>query len=185
MPAPEELQGVGVERLNPERKEADTESAPVPDALRVDVLRIGLEGNPGAVLDRKVSASCFKNPADVLRRERRGGAAAEVDRVDGIKRGAIRGPERDLGNQVIGEPPSPFRPAGQDREVAVGTDGGAERDVEVEAGKERLERTQIRFFQEPGLRRRCITANTATISSFKMYNTSNRKSSSLALRAFL
>jgi hypothetical protein len=35
---------------------------------------------------------------------------------------------------MIREPPPPLRPAGQDREVAVGTDGGAEGDVEVEAG---------------------------------------------------
>jgi hypothetical protein len=36
---------------------------------------------------------------------------------------------------MIDEAPPPFRPAGQDREVAVGTDGGAEGDVEVEAGR--------------------------------------------------
>jgi hypothetical protein len=35
---------------------------------------------------------------------------------------------------MIGEPRPPLRPAGQDREIAVGTDGGAEGDVEVEAG---------------------------------------------------
>jgi hypothetical protein len=131
MPAAEEPQGVGVERLNPERKEADAEIAPCANALRVYIFRIGLEGDPGAVLNRKVSTGGCEDAGDILRRERRGGAAAEVDRVDGIKRGTVRGPERDLGNQVIGETPPPFRPAGQDREVAVRADGGAEGDVEI------------------------------------------------------
>jgi len=47
-------------------------------------------------------------------------------------------PERDLREEMIDEPPPALRSAGQDREVAVGTDGGAEGDVEIETGDERL-----------------------------------------------
>jgi hypothetical protein len=159
VPSAEKLQGVRVERLNSQGKKPDAELAPGADAFRMDVLWIGLEGNPGAVLDRKVFASSLENLSDVLRSERRGRAAAEIDRVNGIKGDAVRSPQGDLGDQMIGEPPPPFRPADQDREIAVGTDGGAEWDVEVEAGVQR------RLFQVSGCRRWWITAKTKTSSS--------------------
>jgi len=53
---------------------------------------------------------------------------------------------------MIGEPSPLLRPAGQDREVAVGTDGGAEGDVEVEAGVGREKRCQTLPFQYLGFR---------------------------------
>src|SRR5689334_20198720 len=56
VPPSQEFQGVRVEGLNPERQETDVEIAPSPDALGIDVLRIGLEGDPGAILDRKIFA---------------------------------------------------------------------------------------------------------------------------------
>jgi hypothetical protein len=53
---------------------------------------------------------------------------------------------------MIGEPPPAFRPAGEDREVAVGTDGGAEGEVEVEAGMGRKGGAQILPLQYLGRR---------------------------------
>jgi hypothetical protein len=67
MPAAQELQGVRVERLNPQGEKADAEIPPGADALGIDVLRIRLEGGPGAVLDRKVFADGREDARDVVR----------------------------------------------------------------------------------------------------------------------
>jgi hypothetical protein len=165
MPAAEEPQRLGVERLNPQRKKTDAESLPGADARGIDVLGVGLERNPGAVLDRKVSASRRQDAREIVRRQRRRSAAAEVDRIDAVEPRTIRSPEGDFREQMIDEPPPPLRPAGQDREVAVGADGGTEGDVEIEAGERGG--IQGRLFQESGWRRRCITATTVKSSFLK------------------
>jgi hypothetical protein len=85
VPAAQELQGLRVEGLNPQGEKTDAEIPPGADALRIDVLGIGLEGNPDALLDRKVFADGFEDPSVVLRRESGGRAAAEVDRVDPLE----------------------------------------------------------------------------------------------------
>jgi hypothetical protein len=85
VPPAQKLQSLRVEGLNPEREEPDIEIAPGANALEIDVLRIRLEGNPGVFLDRKVFADGPKDARDVVRSQRRGGAAAEVDRVDPLE----------------------------------------------------------------------------------------------------
>ena len=66
-------------------------------------------------------------------------------------------PKIDLGDQVIDEPGPALGAARQDCEVTVGTDRGAEGDVEVEAG---VRGCQILSFQYPGRRLWCATATT-------------------------
>jgi len=61
----------------------------------------------------------------------------------------LRGPEADLREEMIDEPPPALRPAGQDREVAVGADRGAEGDVEIEAGVIRGGNFKILPFRQP------------------------------------
>ncbi len=134
MPASQEFQSVRVEGLNPQGEKADVESPPGLYTLGVDILGIRLERDPCAVLDRKVFAGGSKDARDIVRRESGRSAAAEIDRVDPLGGRAVRSPESDLRNQMIGELPPPLRPAGQDREIAVGTDGGTEGDVEIETG---------------------------------------------------
>src|SRR5262245_7377999 len=92
--------------------------------------------DPGIIPDRKICTEGVKDAPEVVRNQRGRSTTAEVDRIDGLKGVAIRRPQGDLRDQMIGETLPLLRPAGQDREVAVGTDGGAERDVEVEAGIE-------------------------------------------------
>jgi hypothetical protein len=50
----EEAKGVRVERLNTQGKKADSEIPPGPNAFFGDILRVGLEKDPGALYDRKV-----------------------------------------------------------------------------------------------------------------------------------
>jgi hypothetical protein len=71
---------------------------------------------------------------EVPRLQSGGGPAAEVDRVDSGKGGGVSLPEIDLREEVIDEADPALPPAGENREVAVGADGGTEGDVEVEAG---------------------------------------------------
>src|SRR6185503_7705329 len=52
------------------------------------------------------------------------------------KRFRMHGPQSDLVDQTLSEAGPPLRPARQDGEVAIRTDGRAERDVEVEAGEQ-------------------------------------------------
>lgn len=160
MPPAEELQRVRIEGLDSERQEPDSEIPPGADALRGDVLGIGFEEDFGVLTDRKIFASSRKNPTEILRRQRGGRPAAKVNRIDRIKRGAFGRPEGNLRDEVIREPPPALRPAGEDREVTVGTDGGAEGEVEVEAGVGRKRSVQILPFQYLGRRLWWATAIT-------------------------
>jgi hypothetical protein len=53
--------------LNPERQETDSEIAPRLDALAVDVFRVGLEVDPGVVLNRKIRAVAAEDAGEVVR----------------------------------------------------------------------------------------------------------------------
>src|SRR6185295_6368452 len=134
--AAEEAQLFGVERLDAERQRPDAESEEREEPLGRRVFRVRFEEDPGAARDRERERKRREDLAQLVRLERGGGAAAEVDRVEWLGRlGRLPGapPERDLGNQARDEPAAALRVSGQDREVAVGADLRAERDVEVEA----------------------------------------------------
>src|SRR4051794_11096018 len=67
MPAAQKFQGVRVEGLNPQGEKADAEIPPGADALGMDVLGIGFEGDPGAVPDRKVFANGAEDAREIVR----------------------------------------------------------------------------------------------------------------------
>jgi hypothetical protein len=134
VPATEEGEGFGVQRLDAQREGPDAEVPPGKDAFRSDVFGIGLQKDPGIFLEGQVDPGCFKDPAELLRRKGRRGAASEVDRVHAPEWLRVGRPHPDVPDQMIGESRPALRPAREDGEVAVRADGGAEGDVKVEAG---------------------------------------------------
>src|ERR1700733_9912709 len=66
MPASQEFEGVRVEGLNPQGETANAEIPPGANALRAEVLGIRLEGDPGAVLHRKVFPGGREDASDVV-----------------------------------------------------------------------------------------------------------------------
>ena len=78
MPASQELQSFGIERLNSQGKEADAETPPDPNAFRSNVLWVGFEEDAGFILNGKVFPCRGEDPGELLRRQSGRRAAAEV-----------------------------------------------------------------------------------------------------------
>ena len=120
-----------VEGLYAEAHRGDAQGTPRRHCRVANVFGVRLEENPGVVAHRQIGAHRIKQATELIGAEERGGAATEVDGVDG---GWPVAPPGRLADQVPNEGLAlPGRPDAH-REVAVRTHRGAEGDMQIEPG---------------------------------------------------
>ena len=120
--------------LHAQRHAVEALGAQLAQQRRVHAVRVGLEGDLGVLVHAEAVQQLCEDAAQIVRAEERGRAAAEIDRVHHVVRGARAG-LLEVGRQglhiVVHQLPVPA--AAETVEVAVLALAPAERNVDIDS----------------------------------------------------
>ena len=131
VPSPQELERLVVKRLHSQAHGVNAEAAPGPRRRLVDILWIGFEKDARVIVKSEPRPDRVQKPFEKIRAERRRCAPSQVDRIE--ERALRLLDQLQLAFDAFDERLTTRLDSRRNGEVAVRANGGAERNVEIEA----------------------------------------------------